>query len=125
MSAATYRLLAWAIENWAPLFCTYDGYPREICPIILGESGGREVALVYQIGGRTSSGPLQKPEWKCFQLSKLHDLARSDSEWQAGQSHRQGQSCVQRVDYDVNEASPYRPSRSLGGLRGAPSPFAQ
>ena len=121
MPDSLYRLLAWAIENRVPLDCTYDGHPREICPVALGRSRGHAVALVYQTGGETSRCLLRRPEWKCFQLSKLSDVEPAGRPWQAGASHRQAQSCVQIVDYDANEASPYRPLRSLGDLRSRPS----
>ncbi|GAO40498.1 hypothetical protein SCH01S_48_01600 [Sphingomonas changbaiensis NBRC 104936] len=86
--------------------------------MILGQSGGDAVALVYQTGGETSRGPLGAPEWKCFRLTKLSGGEPSARPWQAGASHRQAQSCVRIVDYDANEASPYSPLRSLGPLRG-------
>jgi hypothetical protein len=119
--AATYRLLAWAIENRIPLTCLYGGQQREICPIILGLGpGGEEVLLAYQTGGASSGGPLRRPEWKCLRVAKLRRVETAEGEWLAGASHSQRQSCVRDVDYDVNEVSPYRPRRSLGDLRGAP-----
>jgi hypothetical protein len=120
MSASLYHLLAWAIENRVPLDCVYDGRRREICPVILGQSRGHAVALVYQTGGETSRGPLRQPEWKCFQLSKLSGAVRAGRLWQVGASHTQAQSCVQIVDYDANERSPCSPLHSLGNLSGAP-----
>jgi len=120
MPVATYRLFAWAIENHSPLECTYDGYRREICPIILGHTKGEEVALVFQTGGETSRGPIRTSQWKCLRLSNVRDAQRMKSEWQAGTSHRQRQTCVERVDYDVNPMSPYNPSQSLGRLSKTP-----
>jgi len=122
MAASLYHLLAWAIENRVPLDCTYDGHRRKICPVILGQSGGHAVALIYQTGGETSRGPLRQPEWKCFQLAKLSGAKPAFRSWRAGASHRQAQSCVRIVDYDANEASPYSPLRSLGDLSGWPPP---
>jgi len=116
---ATYLVLAWAIENRVPLSCEYDGWPREICPIILGRGAdGDTRLLVYQIGGETSKGPIRRPDWKCFRVAGLRAVEVATGEWRAGASHSQDQSCVAEVDYDVNEASPYSPRRSLGSLRG-------
>lgn len=78
------------------------------------------MVLVYQVGGETSDGPIRRPDWKCFRVSKLRRVAIAKGAWQAGASHSQRQNCVQDVDYDVNEATPYRPRRSLGSLRGNP-----
>jgi hypothetical protein len=120
--ATTYHVLAWAIENRVRLSCDYGGHEREICPIILGLGrGGDEAVLAWQVGGETSDGPIRGADWKCFRVSRLRHLAIADGEWLAGASHSRRQSCVEDVDYDVNEASPYRPRRSLGGLRGDPA----
>jgi hypothetical protein len=62
MPNSTYRLFAWAIENRVALCCRYQGHPREICPIILGHSDGREKVLAWQMRGETSEGRLRKPD---------------------------------------------------------------
>jgi hypothetical protein len=114
-------MLAWAIENRIRLSCDYGGRPREICPIILGRGrGGEEAVLAYQVGGETSGGRVGGAEWKCFRVSGLDRMEAMKGEWLTGASHSQRQTCVDDVDYDVNEASPYSPRRSLGGLRGEP-----
>jgi hypothetical protein len=118
-AASTYGFLAWAIENRVRLSCDYGGKPRDICPIILGRGpSGEDVVLAYQVGGKASGGPVRQPEWKCFRVSRLRHVEAAEGAWRAGASHSQRQSCVEDVDYDVNEASPYRPRRSLGSLRG-------
>jgi len=118
-SSSTYHLFAWAIENHARISFEYDGVMREVCPTILGHSGGAETALVWQVGGQTSRGMLRDPEWKCLRLSKMSHVELRNGSWQAGSSHRQAQSCVKEVDYDINEHSPYNPKRSLGDLKVA------
>jgi hypothetical protein len=121
MASSVYRLLAWAIENRTPIVCHYQGYFREICPIILGQKkNGQDSVLVWQTGGATSKGTLRKPDWKCFVVEDVANPRVSDGEWQAGSSHQQSQVCVKNVDYDANPASPYHPRRSLGNLRDAP-----
>jgi hypothetical protein len=112
----TYRILAYALESRTPLACSYGGHARVICPIILGHSGEEEMALVYQIAGRTSRGRLREPQWKCLALARLTDLAPADAPWISGRAHSQPQHCVTAVDYDINPASPYAPRRSLGDL---------
>lgn len=119
MAAAsdTYRALALALHTRTPLACRYNSHPRIICPIILGHSDGQETALVYQIAGHTSAGPLRQPQWKCLRLANLTDLAiAAGLKWIEGRAHTQPQHCVPDVDYDLNPASPYAPRHSLGDL---------
>ena len=42
MSSRNYTLFERAMRLRKPVFCLYDGYPRELCPIILGHSQGEE-----------------------------------------------------------------------------------
>ena len=118
MPSRTYRQFAWSIENNAPLFCLYDGSPRQFCPITLGHEKGVEVAHVWQTGG-SSSGPL--PGWRTFSLNKVTGIELREGEWRTGPSKGERWPTMV-VDYDANRASPYDPARSLGGLRGTPLP---
>jgi hypothetical protein len=102
------------------ILCMYGGYPRELCPIILGHSQGEEKALTYQFGGRSSSGLPPRGEWRCLWLSKVSDVLLRDGPWFAGSSHKQPQGCVEIVDLDINAASPYRPKRRIGSSGGKP-----
>jgi hypothetical protein len=98
------------------ILCLYDGYPRELCPIILGHNNGQEVALTYQFAGQSKSGLPSGGQWKCLRLSKIADVQLRDGPWQAGASHKRPQPCVEIVDLDVNPSSPYNPQRRLGTL---------
>jgi|tagenome__1003787_1003787.scaffolds.fasta_scaffold20983113_4 hypothetical protein len=124
MTASLYHLFAWAIEDRRQIFCTYDGYRREMCPIILGHSDGRAKALVWQFGGETSKGRDRGLGWKCLFLAGITNAKLVEGEWKAGSRHQQNQSCISDVDYDANPTSPYYPTHSLGELRGTlePSP---
>jgi hypothetical protein len=121
VTSPAYTLFAWAIENRSRIRCVLHQHRREICPIILGHSDGQEKALVWQVGGETSGGPLRRPDWKCFLLSNVEDAVLAEGSWLTGASHLSRQSCVAEVDYDANSASPYRPMFSLGRLRGSPA----
>jgi hypothetical protein len=109
-----YRLFAQAMRERKQILCVYDGYPRELCPIVLGHSKGQEVALAYQFGGASSGRLPPEGDWKCLHLTKVRDVRLRDGPWHAGSSHRQLQTCVEIVDFDVNPSSPYRPRRQLG-----------
>jgi hypothetical protein len=114
MPSATYKLFEKAMVERKQVLCVYDGYPRELCPIILGHRKGEEVALVYQFAGRSSRPLPPGGDWKCLTLSKARQVQLRDGPWRAGSSHRQRQSCVEVVDRDVNPASPYHPRRPIG-----------
>ena len=109
-STPVYDLFYRAMRDRKQIFCVYDGYPRELCPVILGHSEGEEKALVYQFGGRTKS---RLPEWKCLSLSKVSDVQLRDGPWHVGKRHSQRQSCIKEVDVDINPTSPYNPKRRL------------
>jgi hypothetical protein len=115
MPSPLYCLFAWAIENHLPLFCMYDGKPREFCPITLFRAGR---VRVWQTGGE-SRKPL--PDWRWFKLAGVTDVALRQAEWQSGPKP-QGKVTYPpgEVDYDANEASPYNPTRSLGRMGGKP-----
>lgn len=113
MPSATYKLFAQAIAGLKQVLCTYDGYERELCPIILGHSQGEEKALTFQFGGGSSRGLPPDGQWRCLFLAKVGNVRLRDGAWHAGDSHTQPQGCVEIVDLDVNPESPYNPKRRL------------
>jgi hypothetical protein len=114
--SATYRLIAKAMAERKQVLCSYDGYPRELCPIVLGHSQGEEMALVYQFAGGSRSGLPSRGQWKCLRLAKMRDVRLRDGPWRTGSSHRLPQACVEVVDLDVNPVSPYKPRRHLSAM---------
>jgi hypothetical protein len=109
----TYQLFARAMAKRKQILCLYDGYPRALCPIILGHSQGQEKALTFQFGGDSKKGLPPGGEWRCLWLSKVGEAELRDGPWYAGNSHNQPQGCVEVVDLDVNPTSPYSPKRRL------------
>jgi hypothetical protein len=112
-ASRTYDLFATAMADRKQILCTYDGYARELCPVILGHSGDQEKALTFQFGGQSKSGLPPRGEWRCLFLSRVSEVRLRDGHWHAGNNHSQLQGCVEIVDLDVNPASPYKPKRSL------------
>ena len=113
MPSATYKLFAQAMAERKQVLCTYDQHSRELCPVILGHSGGEEKALTFGFGGGSSKGLPPSGEWRCLFLAKVSGVRLRDGEWHTGDSHKQPQGCVEIVDLDVNPASPYSPKRRL------------
>jgi uncharacterized protein (DUF4415 family) len=111
--SSAYHLFEEAMTNRKQILCTYNGRPRELCPIILGHSQGQEKALTYQFGGQSEKGLLPGGQWHCLWLSRVSNLRLRDGPWHAGDGHSQPQGCVEIVDLDVNPVSPYKPKRHL------------
>ena len=111
MPSPNYHLFEQAMRTRKQIVCTYGGFRRELCPIILGHSQGQEKVLTYQFGGESKSGLPRGGEWRCLSLSKVTNIELRDGPWFAGSSHRQEQGCVEVVDLDVNPSSPYHPKR--------------
>jgi len=114
MPSPTYNLFAQAMIDRKQILCTYGGYARALCPIIIGHSQGQEKALTYQFGGDSESGLRSGGDWKCLLLAKVSNAQLRDGPWHSGGgSHTRRQRCVEVVDIDVNPASPYSPKRRL------------
>ncbi|MBV9586619.1 MAG: nucleotidyltransferase substrate binding protein [Alphaproteobacteria bacterium] len=109
----TYRLFEQAIIEKKQIVCMYDGYRRELCPIILGHSQGEEKSLTYQFGGESRSGLPRDGEWRCLFLSNVSDVQLRSGRWHTGDNHTRPSRCVEIVDLDVDPHSPYDPKRPL------------
>ena len=113
MPSSKYALFEQAMRTGKQVVCVYKGLPREVCPIILGHSQGKEKALTYQFGGRSSQGLPAEGAWRCLFLAEVSDVQLFDGPWISGSSHAQQSRCVEEVDLDVNPDSPYRPKRRI------------
>ena len=111
--SSAYKRFEEAMTNKKQILRTYNGRPRELCPIILGHSQGQEKALTYQFGGQSEKGLPPGGQWRCLWLSKVSNVRLRDGPWHAGDRHKQPQGCVEIVDLDINSASPYNPKRHL------------
>jgi len=111
--SAVYKLFEQAMIHRKQILCTYRGHHRELCPIILGHSKGREKALTYQFGGQSNTDLPPGGQWRCLWLSEVRDVRLHDGSWHVGNRHNQPQGCVEMVDLDINPESPYSPKRRL------------
>jgi hypothetical protein len=97
----------------AQVVCTYQGYQRELCPVVLGWTDGHEKALTFQFGGGSKKGLKPGGEWRCLNLGEVTDVSLREGRWISGDSHQASQVCVKDVDLDVNSDSPFNPRRRL------------
>lgn len=82
--------------------CSYQGYYRELCPVIIGHTRGRERLLAFQFGGESKSGLPRAGAWKCLDLALVKDPTTRDGPWHEGSGHSKQQTCVEDVDFDIN-----------------------
>ena len=102
MASDAYKLIFRALRQREQLTFSYQGLPRDCCPVILGYAAdGREVLFAYQFAGATSS-KTKLPQWRCFYIAGIRDLRSRSGAWLEGTSHTQAQKCVHFVDVDVN-----------------------
>jgi hypothetical protein len=100
MPSPTYTLFRKAILAEQQVVCTYEGRYRELCPHIIGTNKrGEEAALAWQFAGE-SSGKL--PQWRCLKLAHVRNARVRDGQWYEGSSHSTDQTCVSRIDLDIN-----------------------
>lgn len=100
-----YELLRLAAACRRPVAALYDDLPRLLCPHVLGRKTGRFHALVYQIGGRSSSGLPEAPSeagvWRCLAVEKLRQVELRADAWRSGP--RSGsQTCIDEIDFDTD-----------------------
>jgi hypothetical protein len=111
----TYLFFEQAMKGRKQIVCMYDGYRRELCPIILGHSQGEEKALTYQFAGAAKTNLPSGGQWKCLWLSGVSEVQLRDGTWHTGSRHSERQRCVEIVDLDINPASTYNPKRRVTG----------
>jgi hypothetical protein len=100
MPSPTYTLFRKAILAEQQVVCTYEGRYRELCPHIIGTNkSGEEAVLAWQFAGE-SSGKL--PQWRCLKLGNVRNARARDGQWYEGGSHSTAQTCVSRIDLDIN-----------------------
>lgn len=101
------RLLRVAIRQRQPVAAVYDGCRRLLCPHKLGwnKEDSRRV-LCYQYGGDSVSG-LDAGEassnWRCLAVGKLSAVELIDGRWHTAPNHSRPQSCIVRVEMDVED----------------------
>lgn len=97
-----YELFREALLSGKQVVCRYKGFRRELCPVIIGHSDGKEKVLAYQFAGDSSSRLPPGGEWRCLDLFEVADAELRDGPWYEGTGHGTEQTCVKEVDLDIN-----------------------
>jgi hypothetical protein len=75
---ATWAPLEAALRQRRPVWVSYHGLRRLVCPHALGWKSGRALVLAYQSGGQTTNGALAadpRKRWRCLFVDELDDVA--------------------------------------------------
>jgi len=108
-----HRLVYAAVVGRRTMVAVYDGCRRWLCPHKLGwNRGGQLRVLCYQYRGESISG-LQSQDspanWRCLALEKLSAVELLDEAWHSAPNHSQPQTCIERVEVDVEDYPPREP----------------
>jgi hypothetical protein len=79
MTTTTALPVAWAaleaaLRRRRPVWLSYHGKQRLVCPHALGWKSGRPMVLAYQTGGETTSGTLgadPRKRWRCLFVDEV------------------------------------------------------
>lgn len=102
MNGNAYDVLREAVLAKSQVACMYHGYPREMCPHVIGTKNGREKVLSFQFGGGSSTRLPAGGEWRCMFVDEIADVRTQDGPWHTGHGHTQPQTCVDTVDVEVD-----------------------
>jgi len=78
---STYTVVQDAIKTKQQLVAAYHGQHRVMYPFALGQRGGRDRVLVYQVAGGSNSGLRPGGEWRCLNLDELSDVSARPGQW--------------------------------------------
>jgi hypothetical protein len=85
-----------AIRTRTPIWITYHGRNRLVCPHAMGWKANRAMLLAYQTGGQTSAGSLPADphqRWRCLYLDQINQIlaAEENSDWQTADNYNPAQ----------------------------------
>lgn len=100
-----YELLYQAISEKKQILAVYDGYPREMCPHVLGWKNGVRHIFSFQFAGGSSQGLPPEGQWKCMDVDGLSNVSLRDGPWHTGtRKTDKPQSCVDLNQIDLEVA---------------------
>lgn len=82
----------------------YKGSERVVCPHLLGWKNGRAKALLFQVGGETSRGPLPaepRQRWRSAFVDEVEDAVIVAGNWESADNFSLASNCVDVVEVAV------------------------
>lgn len=109
--ASAWDQLHAALQTHHPVWVSYHGRQRLVCPHALSWKANRPMLLAYQTSGQTSTGALPTDPhhgWRCFSIDQIDDLdtAGPDTTW-----------------VSANTYNPARPFPAIDQLSAATAPI--
>lgn len=98
---SVYETLRSAIVNKSQVTLEYGGHRRQCCPHVIGCTNGKELVLVFQFAGGSSSGLPAGGEWRCMSVDGITILSVTSGKWYTDGPHSKPQNCVEEVDVEV------------------------
>ena len=105
------EILRIAIGAKQSVSAVYDGYPRFLCPHMLGQKAGKLNVLCYQFAGKGSKGEVTTPAtpsdgpselWRCMEVEKLKGLEiLLEGPWYTCKKHTMSSSCADKILAEV------------------------
>lgn len=105
------ELIRLAIAEKRAIFAHYDGFPRYLCPHMIGQKLGKLNALCYQFAGRGSKGEIKTPSvpldgppelWRCMEVEKFQKLEVQEvGLWYTCRKHTETSTCADRILAEV------------------------
>ena len=98
-------LIVTAIQNKLIVTAIYQGYPRVMCPHVVGYKHGKQGqelnALFFQFAGESKSGLPPGGQWRCIHLDELENVDIAPGEWHTSPDHSRPQTCVDEIIAEV------------------------
>lgn len=86
-----------AIRKKLVISAHYQGYPRVMCPHVIGYKEGHVNALFFQFAGGSSRGLPPGGQWRCLRISELSNVSASPGEWHTSSSYGRMQECIDQI----------------------------
>jgi hypothetical protein len=112
-----------AMLHRRPIAALYRGRRRLLCPHFLGWNRHRRLqVLCYQYGGDSESGlqPVGATDnWRCLAVENLRQVELLDDPWQTAENHSRPQTCIEKVELDVEAYAESVPPTPLPNPKSA------
>jgi hypothetical protein len=96
-----FQILKQAILEKKQVIGSYDGFPCEMCPHVVGLKRGIPNVLSFQFAGGSKTELPPGGEWKCMRVDGLLNLSLRDGPWHTRDDHSEPQRCVDEIEIEV------------------------
>ena len=101
---STYEAVQQAITNKDQIIANFQGQRMELCPHVIGTTGGRPRALFYQFagpGGSALGSPGSPDNWQCTFIDSLTLVWTRPGPWHTAPYDSRPKECIDKIDVEV------------------------